>query len=95
MRLDRVLKVVQTMRERQGRRRGPSRALTYQPPTPTRYWTWDTATPHERACFVRENRRLGIMDWDLCELFNLTREGLSEIARGKDWRPDHTPTVGQ
>ena len=95
MKLDKALAIVQTMREKQGRRRRPSRTLTYQPPAPVRYWTWETATPHERARFVRENRKLGVMDWDLLDLFGLTREGLAEIVKGKDWRPDHTSTPGQ
>jgi hypothetical protein len=52
-------------------------------------WKWETATPHERACFVRENRRLGVMDWHLLDLFCLKREGLEAIVRGKDWHPSY------
>lgn len=98
MRIDKAMATVQSMREpRRLRFSRAARSLTYQPPAPQRHWTWDAATPHERACFVRENRKLGVMDWDLLDLFCLTPAGLAEIVKGKDWMPHHhaagqTPT---
>lgn len=97
MEIEKALAVVRSMRTPKRVRwsRRSFQALTYQPPTPRRQWTWETATPHERACFVRENRRLGVMDWDLLDLFGLTRAGLAAIVRGKDWHPSHSADAGQ
>jgi hypothetical protein len=95
MKLDKALSVIRSMGSTKRRYRRPPRTLTYQPPAPQRRWTWETATPQQRACFVREHRKLGIMDWDLCELFGLTRDGLAEIVKGKDWAPHHHLGLGQ
>lgn len=90
MRIEKAMAVIRSMNApRRVRYRRPSRALTYQPSPPARHWTWETASPRERANWVRSNRALGVLDWDLCDLFCLTRAGLAAIVRGKDWEPCH------
>lgn len=53
-----------------------------------RAWTWANGSPRERAAFVRQHsgsRR----PLNLCTLFNLTEDGLAEIIRGHDWKPEY------
>lgn len=53
-------------------------------------WTWVKATPRERAEFVRQHRHDSSFTQDkLCELFDLTHDGLRQIMNGADWRPDY------
>lgn len=88
MRIEKALAVVRSMAAPRRVRCPsvrPSRALTYQPPAQPNRWTWEDATPRERANWVRSNRAIGVMDWDLCELFELTPDGLAAIVRGKNW----------
>jgi hypothetical protein len=90
MRPEKALKIVQNYRPRHPRSRvrsmPPSVYKDYRTATT---WKWETATPYERACFVRENRKLGVMDWHLLDLFCLTQDGLAAIVRGKDWHPSY------
>lgn len=93
MRPEKALEIVRNYTGRRGRRL--QRTPTFLPPViqyPRPFsqpWTWATATANQRACFVRRNRELGIMDWDLLELFDLTKQGLSAIVAGKDWHPSY------
>lgn len=56
-----------------------------------RPWTWVDGTPRERANMVRAHHRPALMvPFDqLCELFNLTTNGLHKILDGDDWRPQY------
>lgn len=56
----------------------------------TKQFEWATATPRDRAEMVR--RHLGshkISTDKTRELFDLTPEGLAEIAGGAVWKPEH------
>lgn len=48
-------------------------------------WAWVTGTPRERADMIRSHWRFGREK--LCDLFNLTDEGLTAILDGDDWTP--------
>lgn len=54
-------------------------------------WTWATASPRERAAMVRGHARGSRpLSFDqLCELFDLTKNGLDAILAGNDWRPEY------
>jgi hypothetical protein len=90
---EKALQIVRGMRpkppNRRVRRVEPNVYVDYRTATT---WKWETATPYERACFVRKNRQMGIMDWDLLDLFCLTKDGLAAIVRGKDWHPSYQQT---
>ena len=46
-------------------------------------WTWETGTPRERAEMIRRHGNL--KDETVCDLFDLSVEGLLAIRRGADW----------
>jgi hypothetical protein len=57
-------------------------------------WHWEDAPPKERADFVRAHAQPGqdrktraLKRNELCDAFNLTRDGLHAILRGADWHP--------
>lgn len=89
MRPEKALQIVRSIGTKRRRVIGRARSAATSHPVyavpPLRRWTWESATPHEKGAWVRSTRALGIMDWDLCDLFNLTRKGLAAIVRGQDW----------
>lgn len=97
MRVERALEVVARMAERQRRARARPFHRTAQRPLPIRKyepisqpWAWATGNPPERADMVRQHYRIpGLTAENLCDLFNLTINGLVEIIRGHDWRPEY------
>lgn len=103
MRIERALEVVRTMSERSRRPRARPfhRAAITSPPRRDyipviRPWSWDTATPLERAQAVRAHYKIhNLTGEQLCSLFNLTLNGLIEIIRGHDWRPEYAPADHQ
>jgi hypothetical protein len=49
-------------------------------------WTWATATPREKADWVRKHLLMpGLSHGDVCRLFNLTTHGLDLIDTGHNW----------
>lgn len=53
-------------------------------------WAWKPGTPTERANLVRNHAKIPELRYaELCRLFNLTSEGLWEILKGSDWKPEH------
>lgn len=97
MRLDKAMAILGSMNERRAKKatRLASNAptvLTYQPPAPQKEWCWDDASPRERANWIRANRRNGVMDWDLCSVFDLTKTGLEAIVKGADWKAEFSTT---
>ena len=55
-------------------------------------WAWSTASPRERADWVRLHvaRRWVGSPADLCDLFQLTEAGALAIILGDTWRPEHS-----
>ena len=53
-------------------------------------WTWETATPSDRAIWVRDSMRHCRQDLRaLCDLFQLTEDGAVRILNGDIWRPEY------
>lgn len=48
-------------------------------------WSWEIGSPRERADMVRSHLGIGLTEDHLCDLFNLTPEGLLAIKRGLNW----------
>lgn len=59
----------------------------------TNAFIWSSAGPRERAMMVRNhaNAPRPVPRANLCNLFNLTEDGLTKILNGDDWRPEHEP----
>lgn len=97
MRIEEALEVVRTMPLRRRSRTRPFHRTAIVPPPRrdyipvTRPWTWATGTPKERADMVRRHYEIyDLTGENLCELFGLTLNGLVEIVRGMDWRPEYS-----
>lgn len=95
MRIERALAIVHGIgvrRRRSYRRRAPVLvpAPICYPPSP-QPWAWATGNPRERANMVRSHYNIpGLSGEALCNLFNLNVNGLVEIIRGDDWRPQYS-----
>lgn len=98
MRVERALEVVARMAERQRRARArPFHRTTARIVPPARVyepgprpWAWASGNPQERANMVRQHYKIpGLTAENLCDLFNLTTNGLVEIIRGHDWRSEY------
>lgn len=48
-------------------------------------WTWEKASPRERAAFIREHQT--VRHDALARLFGLSDEGVKKILEGWDWCP--------
>lgn len=48
---------------------------------------WWSGSPRERADMIRRHYG-GLSSEKVCDLFELTPEGLDTIARGADWSPE-------
>lgn len=53
-----------------------------------RPWTWNTASPAERADAIRAHQRK-IGSVATAELFQLTEAGIIQILNGDVWRPEY------
>lgn len=49
-------------------------------------WSWERGSNEERGQMVRQHTNSGLSDDQLCDLFNLTKEGLNIIRNGGRWR---------
>ena len=55
-------------------------------------WTWEKATPRERADFIRSHLTGSrpSTEQQICELFGLTPMGFEQIVyRREDWKPEY------